>query len=88
MHNDKTSISNADSYEAIGDFWDAHDLGDHWDSTRPAQFDILVQAQRNYVPVETALTQRLRAAAQRKGVSVETLVNGWLQERLAQEVSA
>lgn len=88
MHNDKTPISNAASYEAIGDFWDAHDLGERWDSTRPAQFDILVEAQRNYVPVETALTQQLRVAAQRNGVSVESLVNGWLQERLSQEVGA
>ncbi len=88
MHNDKTPIFNADSYEAIGDFWDANDLGEHWDSTRSAQFEVLVEAQRNYVPVETNLTQQLRAAAQRNGVSVESLVNGWLQERLSQEVGA
>lgn len=88
MHSDKTSLSHADSYEAIGEFWDTQDLGEHWDATRSAQFEVLVQAQRNYVPVETALTQQLRVAAKRNGVSVESLVNGWLQERLLQEVSA
>lgn len=88
MHNDKTSISQADSYEAMGEFWDAHDLGEHWEATRPAQFAVLVEAERSSVPVETNLTQQLRAAARRNGVSVESLVNGWLQKRLSQEVGA
>ncbi len=88
MHNAKTSVSNADSYEAIGEFWDAHDLGEHWNETRPADFQVLVANQRNYFPVESELTRQLRTAAARNGVSVEALVSGWLQERLAQETSA
>ena len=88
MQNAKTSVSNADSYEAIGEFWDIHDLGELWDATRPAEFEIVAQEERNYFPVETNLTQQLRAVAERDGVSVERLVNGWLQERLAQESRA
>ena len=53
MQNAKTSVSNADCYEAIGEFWDAHDLGEHWDATRPAEFEVITQEERNYFPVET-----------------------------------
>ncbi len=88
MQKVKTSVSNADSYEAIGEFWDAHDLGEFWETTRPAQFQVLIENQRNYFPVETDLTQQLRAVAARDGIAVEVLVNSWLKERLAAEVSA
>lgn len=89
MANVKTSVSNATSYEEIGEFWDAHDLGEHWDTTRDAAFEVAIgDSARSYFPVETELAQQLRAAAQRHGVSPESLVRGWLQERLSQEVSA
>ena len=38
MSESKTSISGADSYAAIGDYWDQHDLDSHWDQTRDAEF--------------------------------------------------
>ena len=29
----KSSISKAQSYTDIGEFWDTHDLADYWDQT-------------------------------------------------------
>jgi predicted RNase H-like HicB family nuclease len=49
----KTSISKADSYQAIGEFWDNHDLGDYWDKTEPAEFEINIESekhQKNWMP--------------------------------------
>ena len=56
MDNAKTSLSQADSYEAIGEFWDAHDLGEFWEQTRPATFEIARGAQRLYPSVATDLS--------------------------------
>ena len=44
----KTSISDANSYQAIGEFWDNHDLGDYWDNTKPAEFKISIGSVRRY----------------------------------------
>jgi hypothetical protein len=40
MNESKTSISKASSYEKIGEFWDTHDLSDHWEQTEPAEFEV------------------------------------------------
>lgn len=87
MDDVKTPLSNADSYEAIGEFWDAHDLGNHWDATRPAEFQLSRENGAAIFPLERALSEKLRAAARKHGVSPETLLNLWVQEKVAQEAS-
>lgn len=34
----RSAISKANSYRGIAEFWDAHDLADHWDETEPVDF--------------------------------------------------
>ena len=36
----KSSISNANSYEEIGEFWDEHDTAECWEDTYPVEFTI------------------------------------------------
>lgn len=43
MSKNKSSISQASSYRAIGEFWDTHDLTDYWDQTYPVEFEIDIQ---------------------------------------------
>ncbi|MEM9543421.1 MAG: hypothetical protein AAGA60_28500 [Cyanobacteria bacterium P01_E01_bin.42] len=38
--NKKTSISQATSYEEIGEFWDEHGLDKYWEQTYPVEFEI------------------------------------------------
>jgi len=85
MNVNKTSISKARSYQQIGEFWDSHDLNDYWEQSRPADFDVEIRSDAIYWPVETQLSAKLRSAAQRRGVSAETLVNLWLQEKLSEQ---
>jgi hypothetical protein len=35
-----TSISQAHTLEEIADFWDAHSLGDYWEQTHEAAFEV------------------------------------------------
>ncbi len=85
MSDAKSSNSGAESYEAIGEYWDNHDLTEHWDATRPAEFTVDVQLQTTYFAVESSLSERLRASAAQRGISAETLLNLWLQDRMTQE---
>jgi len=85
MQKNKTSISKAETYKEIGEFWDKNDLTDFWEQIEPVEFEIEIESQTTYFPVETNLSTKLVAVAKRHGVSPETLLNLWIQEKTADE---
>ncbi len=40
MSESKSSISQAQSYRGIGEFWDTHDLADYWEQTESVEFEV------------------------------------------------
>jgi hypothetical protein len=88
MEKNKSSISKAQSYREIGEFWDNHDLAEYWDKTEPAEFEVEGVSEATYFPVETTLSAKLVSIAKRRGVSPETLLNLWLQEKVREESAA
>jgi hypothetical protein len=88
MKRSKSSISEAQSYREIGEFWDQHDLTDYWDQTEPVEFEVDIQSEATYFPVEISLSEKLVSMAAQRGVSPETLLNLWLQEKLRDEAVA
>ena len=85
MTKSKSSTSEASSYQEIGEFWDTHDLSDYWDQTKPAEFEVDIQSEAIYYPVEPKLSAQIFSVAKQRGVSPETLLNLWLQEKLGEE---
>ena len=83
----KTPISGASSYREIGEFWDQHDLADHWDQTHEVQMDVDIQSSTVYFAVEKGLAEKLRSVAENRGVSPETLLNKWVKEHVGNEPS-
>jgi len=79
----KSSISQVVSYQEMGEYWDEHDLGEIWDQTEPVEMEIDLRSDRHYYPVEQTLARKLSAIARDQGLATETLVNLWLQEKLA-----
>jgi hypothetical protein len=80
--NKLSSISQADTDEKIGEFWDTHDFTDFDNPDMPdVQFEITCA-----VPVEVELFTAIERQAQKRGVQVETLVNLWLQQKLAEQI--
>ena len=84
MSENKSSISQASSYREMGEFWDTHDLADYWDQTRPAEFEVDLQSEAIYYAVDLALAEKISEQARKHGVSSETLLNLWIQEKLEQ----
>ena len=82
----KSSISKANTYQAIGEFWDTHDTTDYWDKTKPVEFTVNLQTEANYYRLERTLAARLHSLARARGVSAETLLNLWVQEKLQEAV--
>ena len=71
------------SYQEMAEFWDTHSLGDYWDQTEPAEFEVSDQLRRRYlVPVDRDLLGRVQQVAHRRGLSTESLVNLLLEQRL------
>jgi hypothetical protein len=85
MSEDKSSISLAQSYGAIGGFWDTHDLTDHWDQTAPADFEVDIQSEVTYYALDNVLSEKINEIARRRGISAETLLNLWAQEKVHSE---
>ena len=77
----KTSVSKADSIEAIGEFWDQTDFTDHDDGAPDVDCTV-----RCAVPVEPRLLTEVEAQAKRRGINAETLVNLWLQQKLSEAI--
>lgn len=72
------------SIEEAAEFWDNHDLGDYWDLTREAHFEVDIKRRVFLTALEPQLAKKLTGVARQQGVSTETLINVWLTERLAQ----
>jgi hypothetical protein len=79
--NKPSSISNATTLEDMGTFWDNHDFTDH-DTDAPDAVFTIARA----VQIEAELLASLERQANLRGVSLETLVNLWLQQKLNEEV--
>ena len=79
MAENKSSISKKKSYREIGEYWDSHDLPD---DSKEVQFSVELNSDVHYFALENVLSARLREIASKRGVSTETLVNLWLQEKV------
>ncbi len=78
----RSSISEAQSYKDIGEFWDTHDLADHWDQTEPAEFEVDILSELTYYALDRKLAEAVRSLARKRGISADTLLNIWVQEKL------
>ena len=85
MSKNSSSISKAKRYKEIGEFWDTHNLSDYWSQTELAEFEVDIQSEVTYFAVDSELSVKIQAVAKRRGVSPDTLLNIWLQEKLQQQ---
>ena len=66
--------------EEASEFWETHSVADY--PSRVVQFDYKKEGQMNFIAVASGLMSQLENRAKETGVSIETLVNLWIQERL------
>lgn len=81
----KSSVSQAKSYKEIGEFWDTHDLADFWDKTKKPSFEVDIESEITYYAVDRTLSEKMQAIAQKHGITADTLINLWVQEKLREE---
>jgi hypothetical protein len=84
-----SSISQARTLWEIGEFWDTHDLTTYDEQTEDVtdQFEVRLPAKPLRVAVDPDLLHEASAAARRRGISLETLVNLAIREALDRRAS-
>lgn len=85
MSDNRSSISKAQSYQEMGEFWDTHDTTDFWEQTEPVEFEVDIQSEVRYYALERNLATKVNRYARHYGVSTETLLNLWVQEKLQEQ---
>ena len=73
------------SLEEAGEFWDTHSSADYEQYMKPAKFEVDLKRHSTEVRVSDELLRGVRKIARQQGVATETLVNLWLQEKVAIE---
>lgn len=87
MKKNRSSISKASSYKDIGAYWESKDLSKVWDKTRKVNFDVQIESETIYYAVAKSLSEKVRSIAQKQGVSSDTLVNLWIQQKVHEQHS-
>ena len=70
-----------DSLEQAAEFWDAHDSADYEDHMTDVEFEVDIKKRTYLIPLDGELYRKVQAAARKKGVPAETLVNRWIEEK-------
>lgn len=75
---------NFTSLEEFWDFWDTHSSADFEDEMEPVEIEIAaLSSSKMYCAIAKDVLHQVREQARRQGVSTETLINLWLQEKLS-----
>ena len=85
MRENRSSISKAKSYKEIGELWDNHDLAEFWSQTKKTSFQVDIESEVTYCSLDKRLAEKVQAIAQKQGVSADTLINLWVQEKILQQ---
>ena len=89
MPKNKTVVSkdplpeNFTTLEEFWEFWDTHSSADYEELMEPVEAEIVLSSEKVYCPIAKDVMLKIRNEAKHQGVSTETLINLWLQEKLA-----
>ena len=87
MKRNRSSLSRAISYKEIGEYWDVHDLSEFWEKTKKVKFEVQIESEITYYPIEKSLSEKLQSVAKKQGISSDTLINLWIQQKLQEKPS-
>ena len=72
---------NFGSLEEFWAFWDTHSTADYEDFMEDVNVHVDIRSSKVYCAVAKDIIAQVRTQARRQGVSTETLINLWLQEK-------
>jgi hypothetical protein len=88
MAENKKTLPKFDTVDEIVHFFDENDMGDYLEGMPVATFEVDLLPGRAFVALEPALNRKLSAIAKIRGISTETLLNLWIQEKVLEAQAA
>jgi len=82
MKRNRSTLSQGETYQEIGEFWDNRDLADFWEKTKEAPFEVDIKSEVTYYAIEKDMSDRLQEIAVQKGISADVLIHLWMREQL------
>ena len=74
---------NFNTLEEFDAFWDTHSSADYEEFMEPVHIEIDLSSRKvYYCPIAKDLLDQMRPHARQQGISTETLINLWLQEKI------
>ncbi len=71
------------SAEEAGEFWDNHSGADYEEYMQPVHFEVDLKRSVKEVRLADQVWRGVREVASQQGIATETLINLWLQEKVA-----
>ena len=81
--NEATPLPHFQSLPELVEYFDAHDMGEHWDGMPEAQFEVDIKRRHRLVSIDEDLMSQLSDIAKSHQVAVEDLIEAWLKEKVA-----
>ncbi len=81
MENKSQPIPGNMTVEEASEFWDTHDVADY--PSREVQMQYTAEENVTFVAIANQFLSPLEQLAKKNGISLETLVNLWIQEKLS-----
>ncbi len=81
MGNKSQPIPENMTIEEASEFWDTHDVADY--PSHVIRMQYTPEARVTFVAIANQFLSPLEQLAQKDGISLETLVNLWIQEKLS-----
>lgn len=69
------------SLEEAAEFWDTHDSADYEEFMRDIECEVDIKSRQYLISLDGDLFRKVSSIAQAKGISSETLINLWVQEK-------
>ena len=80
MVNKIDPVPNNMTIEEASEFWDTHSVADY--SSHVVELEYKPEERITFVAIANELLSKLEKKAKENGVSIETLINMWIQEKL------
>lgn len=72
------------SIEDLVQYFDTHDMGEHWEQLPEADFAVAIKKKTHLVAIDGELLHKLSKIANQQQTSAEALLDTWLKEKLNQ----
>ena len=70
------------------EFFETHDMGEHWEGMPAAYFDVDLKSRTHLVAIDGELASQLTEIARSQRTSSESLINSWLREKVSKQKNA